>query len=81
MDDRTLEMIKECKRMEESCLYTAATLYEWLKSLRFWRAFFVVIPIVLGGVATWPLLTRQDQYKWVTGVCALMAGLAPAIYL
>jgi hypothetical protein len=66
--------------MEESCLYTSTTLFEWLKRLRFWRAFFVVTPIILGGVATWPLLTKQDSYKWLTGICALLAGMAPAIY-
>src|SRR5216684_238416 len=80
MDERTRNMIDECKRMEESCLYTSTTLFEWLKCLRFWRAFFVVIPIILGGVATWPLLAHQDDYKWVTGACALLAGLAPAVY-
>jgi hypothetical protein len=31
-------------------------------------------------VATWPLLARQDTYKWVMGVCALLAGLTPAVY-
>ena len=80
MDERTRNMIDECRRMEESCLYTSTTLFEWLKCLRFWRAFFVVIPIILGGVATWPLLAHRDDFKWVTGVCALLAGLAPAIY-
>ena len=80
MDDRTRNIVDECRRMEESCLYTSTTLFEWLKCLRFWRAFFVVIPIILGGVATWPLLTHQDEYGWITGVCALLASLAPAIY-
>ena len=80
MDQRTQNLIDECRRMEESCLYTSTTLFEWLKSLRRWRLFFVVAPIILGGIATWPLLAQQDGYKWVTGVCALLAGLAPAIY-
>ena len=80
MEERTQNLIDECRRMEESCLYTSTTLFEWLKSLRRWKLFFVVIPIVLGGVATWPLLAKQDGYKWVTGICALLAGMAPAIY-
>jgi len=80
MDERTRNMMEECRRMEESCLYTSTTLFEWLKRLRFWRAVFVVIPIILGGIATWPLLAHQDDHKWVTGVCALLAGFAPAIY-
>lgn len=79
-DERTQNLIDECRRQEESCLYTSTTLFEWLKWLRIWKVFFVVAPILLGGVATWPLLSRQDTYKWVTGVCALLAGLTPAVY-
>lgn len=80
MDERTQNLIDECRRQEESCLYTSATLFEWLKSLRRWKVVFVVAPIVLGGVATWPLLTRQPDFEWITAACALLAGLAPAIY-
>jgi hypothetical protein len=80
MDERMATLITECKRQEESCLYTSTTLFEWLKSLRWWRVVFIVAPILLGGVATWPLLTKQSGYEWLTGVCALLAGLAPAIY-
>lgn len=76
----TQNLIDECKRQAESCLYTSATFFEWLKSLRGWRVFFVVAPIVLGAVATWPLLTKQSGYEWFTGTCALLAGLAPAVY-
>jgi len=80
MERRTQNLIDECRRMEESCLYTSTTLFEWLKSLRRWKLFFVVMPIILGGVATWPFLAKQDGYRWVTGICALLAGMAPAIY-
>lgn len=80
MDECTQNLIDECRRQEESCLYTSATLFEWLKSLRRWKMVFVVAPIVLGGVATWQLLTRQPGYEWVTATCALLAGLAPAVY-
>ena len=80
MDCRIANLIDECKRQEESCLYTSATLFEWLKAMRQWRALFVVGPIVLGGIATWPLLNRQPDYEWLTAACALLAGLTPAIY-
>src|SRR5215469_10342435 len=33
-----------------------------------------------GGLATWPLLAHHDEYKWFTGVCALLAGFSPALY-
>jgi len=80
MDERTQNLIAECKRQEESCLYMSTTIFEWLKSLRLWRVVFVVGPIILGAVATWPLLTAQTGLEWLTGVCALLAGLTPAVY-
>lgn len=51
MDARTQNLIEECKRQEESCLYTSTTLFEWLKSMRRYRVLFVVAPIILGGIA------------------------------
>jgi hypothetical protein len=81
MSDNSIEnIIDECKRQEESCLYTSTSLFEWLKSLRKWKVGFVVIPIILGAIATWPLLSEQCTNGWVTGICALLAGLSPAIY-
>lgn len=79
MDERTQNLIDECRRQEESCLYTSTAFFEWLKSLRVRKVVLVVVPIILGGLATWPLLAKQE-YKWVTGLCALLAGFAPAIY-
>jgi len=80
MDAKTENLVDECKRQEESCLYTSVTLFEWLKSMRFWRAVFVVAPIVFGSIATWSLLTEEPAYKWVTGISALLASIAPAVY-
>jgi hypothetical protein len=80
MDERTQNLIDECKRLEESCLYTSTTLFEWLKRLRLWKGVFVVAPIVLGAVAAWPILKQRTGYEWLTGVCALLAGIAPAVY-
>ncbi len=80
MDERTQTLIAECKRQEESCLYTSTMIFEWMKSLRCWRLFFVLGPIILGGLATWPLLAQQAGLEFLTAVCALLAGLMPAIY-
>lgn len=80
MNERTQHLIEECKRQEESGLYTSTALYEWLKELRCWRIVFVGLPIILGGIATWPLLQKQADLEWVTGACALLAGVMPAIY-
>lgn len=80
MDERTQNLVAECKRQEESCLYMSTTIFEWLRVLRRWRVVFVVGPIILGGLATWPLLARQTEFQWITGVWALLAGLTPAVY-
>jgi len=80
MDEQTKSVIAECQRQEESCLYTSTALFEWLKSLRMWRTVFVVAPIVLGGIAAWPLLKQQTGYELLTGLCALLAGVIPSIY-
>lgn len=80
MSDVSDNLIAECKRQEESCLYTSTALFEWLKSLRLWKHTFILAPIILGALATWPLFTDKSDLQWITGTCALLAGLAPAIY-
>lgn len=80
MDARTLSLIEECKRQEESCLYTSTALFEWMKIMRCWKTVFVVVPIIFGALATWPLLGQASGFEWLTGTCALLAGLAPAVY-
>ena len=80
MDNHIEYLIDECKRQEESCLYTSTALFEWLKSMRIWRVVFVIAPIILGGISTWSLLTHRIGYEWITGTCALLAGIIPAIY-
>ncbi len=80
MDARTLSLIEECKRQEESCLYTSTALFEWMKIMRYWKTVFVILPIVFGALATWPLLGQASGFEWLTGTCALLAGLAPAVY-
>jgi hypothetical protein len=80
MDERIRNLVDECKRQENSCLYTSTTFFEWLKSLRRWRIAYIITPIILGAVATWPLLIKQTGYEWITGTCALLAGILPAVY-
>ena len=79
MDERTTTLVDECRRQAESCLYTSTTLFEWLKELRCWRVAFIVVPIMLSTLATWQLLAKEGP-AWITGTCALLAGLVPAIY-
>lgn len=58
----------------------STTLFEWLKSLRLWRIVFVVAPIIIGGIATWPILANKPELELLTGVCALLTGIIPAVY-
>ena len=80
MDTLTESLVEECKRQEESCLYTSTALFEWLKFLRCWKIFFVVFPIVLAALAT-ALPTATGTWRSGLAVaCTALAGLAMAIY-
>lgn len=76
------ELIKECRRQEESCLYTSTTLYHWLRSIRIWRSIFIAAPIILGSVGSWALLkgVQSPPVVWFTAACSLLAGMFPAIF-
>jgi hypothetical protein len=70
----------ECAKQEESCLYTSTAIFEWLKSLRTLRIVFVVAPVILGGIASWRVLSVDPTNAGFIATCALLAGLFPAIY-
>ena len=82
MDERTSSLVAECRRQEESCLYTSTTLYIWLRKARLIRRVFVVAPLVLGSLATWSVLDQPNKawLKWLTATFALLAGLFPAVF-
>lgn len=81
-DQRVQELIKECKRQEESCAYTAVGLYIWEKWSRSWNTVFIVAPIILGGAASSELLANipSSWTSYVAAGFALLAGFFPAIY-
>lgn len=81
-DERIAELVSECWRQEESCLYTSTALYIWLRQSRGVRRAFVVAPLVLGALATWSVLDQPaaEGLKWLTALFALLAGLLPAVY-
>ena len=83
MTDQIQNLRAECKRQEESCLYTSTCLYIWLRRARFWRRVFVTTPIVLGGFATWSVLndTGCPVVELITAACALGAGIFPALFV
>lgn len=82
MDQQSQALREECLRQEESCRYTAASLYVWQKHARVWKVAFIVAPIVLGGVAGSQILgLMEGGYGQVIGLfCGLLAGFFPAIY-
>ena len=82
MASKQFELAMECKRQSESALYTSTALFIWLRFLRWVRVLFVVLPLVLGSLATWKLLTTSDlpSVRTFAVVCAFFAGLLPTIY-
>ncbi len=82
MASATNEMIAECKRLAESCLYTSTTLFIWLRCLRWFRVGFVIFNVLCGGLAGWSILkgASDASYKLIGAVFALLAGVLPAIY-
>lgn len=80
MDERARQIVNECKRQAESCLYTSTSLYSWHKEVRVWRVAFIVLPIIAGSVASAKILLKNPDYDWVTAIAALLAGLFPAIF-
>jgi hypothetical protein len=82
-DSRPIEVrrravIAECRRQEESCLYTSTTLYIWLRRVRRQKQFFVITPIVIGGIAGLSIL-KDWGLDWVAAMLALIASLFPAL--
>jgi len=80
MDQRAKEIIDECKRQEESCLYTSTALFSWQKETRKLRIVFIVVPIVCGSFASARILMRDPTYDWAIAILSLIAGLFPAIF-
>jgi hypothetical protein len=80
-DPRTPALAKECEWQYDNCRYSAATFHIWLRWQRGIQRAFIVLPILFSAVATWTLLDQTNPVnKWITGGCALMAGILPAIY-
>ncbi|MGH8555975.1 MAG: hypothetical protein ACRESZ_00665 [Methylococcales bacterium] len=78
IEDRRAAIIAECHRQEESCLYTSATLFIWLRHVRFQKQFFVGVPIVIGGIAGIAIL-KDSLPDWLLALLAFLASLFPAL--
>jgi hypothetical protein len=82
MEDKTKALVLECKRLSESCQYTSTSIYVWLKCLRWAKIFFTAVPLILGSLASWELLTSSDiqSTRNIVAIFAFLAGLLPSIY-
>lgn len=79
-DQRTANLVKECQRQFDNCLYSAAALFTWQKFARVWRAVMLIAPIVLGGFASSQLLMQTGtQGKLAGALCGVLAGIIPAV--
>ncbi|HKS63111.1 MAG TPA: hypothetical protein VJT13_15520 [Xanthobacteraceae bacterium] len=78
IERRRAAIIAECRRQEESCLYTSTTLYIWLRRVRLQRQVFVAAPILIGGIAGIAIL-KDLLPDWVMAVLAFVASLFPAL--
>jgi hypothetical protein len=78
MNERRTAIIAECKRQEESCLYTSTILYIWLRRVRLQKQIFVAAPIILGGIAGITILKGAIP-DWIIAILAFVASLFPAL--
>jgi hypothetical protein len=82
MTKKAVELVVECQRLSESCLYTSTSFYIWLRRRRQIRTVFVVVPLILGSLASWQLLTESnlDSIRTLLSVATFLVGLMPSIY-
>lgn len=78
LEARRAEVVKECLRQSEACLWTSTMLYTWLRRVRFQQRVFVAAPIILGALASFTVL-KEWAYTWIIAVMALLASLFPAL--
>ncbi|MEN5249906.1 SLATT domain-containing protein [Brucella pseudintermedia] len=78
IEDRRRAIIEECKRQEESCLYTSTTLYIWLRRVRRQKQIFVAAPIIIGGIAGVSIL-KDWGLDWFSALLTFVASLFPAL--
>jgi hypothetical protein len=73
------ELALECRRLSESCLYTSTSFFIWLRVLRITKLILIVLPLVLGSLASFQLL-KDGNYATVAAIFAFLSGLLPTVY-
>jgi hypothetical protein len=66
----------ECRRQEESCLYTSTSLYIWLRFARMWNWFFILTPVILASLAGVAFF-KDDP--WLAAILTFLTGIVPAL--
>ncbi len=82
MASKSEELAKECKRQFDNCLYTAASLWIWLRWLRGLKVFFTIAPIIFGSLGSWKILSASSDQttKTIGAVASFLGGLLSTIY-
>ena len=80
--NRIEAIVAEAQDHQENCKYTAAAMFEWQKCVRFWKNLWIVLPIVLGALASSQVLQGVEgrAAAFAIALAGLLAGLLPAIY-
>ena len=77
MTDTETEILKECERQEENCLYTFTVLMVWLRSLRRWRRVFIFGQVVFSVCAA---AFAVAGHALAAGAFGSIAGLSPIVW-
>ncbi|MSO71662.1 MAG: hypothetical protein EXQ88_06595 [Alphaproteobacteria bacterium] len=72
-------LVLECRREEESCLYSSTTFYIWLRFLRALRGLLWIVAAVAGGMAASHNLRSDPENKTLSALAALLAVILPGI--
>ncbi len=77
MEDVRKEIIAECERLQENCLYTSTSLFIWLRALRTHRRIFIFGQVLFSVLAA--TFAVSGQALWA-GAFGAIAGLSPMVW-
>lgn len=77
MTDVRDQIIAECERLQENCLYTSTQLYIWLRALRDHRRAFILFQVVFSVLAAGFAVSGNAI---LAGAFGAVAGLSPMVW-
>ena len=72
-------LIEECEREQENCLYTSASFYIWLRTLKIARASLWALGVIGSIVAASSILGGMQSYPIIVASLALAGVLMPGL--